>query len=198
MAHKSRIIRILCSDTSQRRVHLCTGREALVGIHVNPLFFASVLLAWVLIYHVVYSLMVIVRDNSLICWSVGLLGISIVQLEEPPLRQSLAQIVTAALALATSVYISLFVLQPGPIVGLGDSVRVRIVAIVLPVVVIVGSHLLVLLRERHFPLWGEARVLARVQRSVATGGVVFFTPAGRLFVRERFDATPGEFLRMVR
>ena len=169
-----------------------------MGIQVNPLFFASALLAWVVIYHVVYSLIAIVRDGSLICWSVGLLGISIVQLEEPPLRQLLAQVATAALALATTVYVTLFVLQPGPIAGLGSSVRVRAVAIVLPVVVIVGSHLLALLRERHFPLWGEARVLARVQRSLATGGVVIFTPAGRLFVRQRFDATPGEFLRMVR
>ena len=169
-----------------------------MGIHVSPLYFASVLLAWIIIYHVVYALIAIVRDSSLICWSVGLLGISVVQLEEPPLRQMLAQFATAALALATATYISLFVLQPGPISGLGDSLRIRIVAIVLPVVVITGSHLLAVLRERHFPLWGEARVLARVQRSLAKGGVVIFTPAGRLFVRERFDATPGEFLRMVR
>ncbi len=169
-----------------------------MDIMVNPLFFASVLLAWVVVYHVVYSLIAIARDSSLICWSVGLLGISVVQLQEPPLRQLLAQFATAALALATAIYISLFVLQPGPITGLGDSLRVRAVAIVLPVVVIVGSHLLAVLRERHFPLWGEARVLARVQRSVATGGVVIFTQAGRVFVRERFGATPGEFLRMVR
>jgi hypothetical protein len=169
-----------------------------VDIQVNPLYFASILLAWVVIYHVVYTLTAIVRDPSLICWSVGLLGISVVQLEEPPLRQVLAQFAIAALALATAVYVSLFVLQPGPISGLGDSLKLRAVALALPVVVIVGSHLLVMLRERHFPLWGEARVLTRVQRSLATGGVVIFTPAGRIFVRERFDATPGEFLRMVR
>lgn len=169
-----------------------------MGIQVNPLYFASVLLAWVVVYHVVYSLTAIVRNTSLICWSVGLLGISVVQLQEPPLRQFFAQIATAALALATTVYISLFVLQPGPITGLGESFKARTVALFVPVVVIVGSHLIAILRERHFPLWGEARVLARVQRSLATGGVVIFTPAGRLFVRERFDATPGEFLRMVR
>lgn len=169
-----------------------------MGIQVNPLLFASVLLAWVVIYHVVYALIAIVRDSSLICWSVGLLGISVVQLEEPPLRQLLGQFALAALALATSIYVSLFVLQPGPISGLGDSLRVRVVAIALPVLVIVGSHMLAVARERHFPLWGEARVLTRVQRSVATGGVVIFTSAGRHFVRERFDATPGEFLRMVR
>ena len=169
-----------------------------MDIEINPLFFASVLLAWVVVYHVVYSLIAIARDSSLICWSVGLLGISVVQLEEPPLRQVLAQFGAAALALATAVYVSLFVLQPGPIIGLGDSFRVHVVAIALPVVVLIGSHLVAMLRERHFPLWGEARVLARVQRSLATGGVVIFTQAGRMFVRERFDATPGEFLRMVR
>jgi len=169
-----------------------------VSIHVNPLLLASVLLAWVVVYHIVFSLIAIARDSSLICWSVGLLGISVVQLEEPPLRQVLAQFATAALALATAVYFGLFVLQPGPIIGLGDSVRVRAVAIAVPVVVIIGSHLIAVLRERHFPLWGEARVLARVQRSLATGGVVIFTQAGRVFVRERFDVTPGEFLRMVR
>ena len=31
-----------------------------------------------------------------------------------------------------------------------------------------------------------------------TGARVYFTPTGRTFLRERFDATPAEFLRMVR
>ena len=95
-----------------------------MGIQVNPLFFASVLLAWVVVYHVVYSLIAIVRDTSLICWSVGLLGISIVQLEEPPLRQLLAQFATRGVALATRSTLACSCCSLGRSVDWVDSVRV--------------------------------------------------------------------------
>jgi hypothetical protein len=59
-------------------------------------------------------------------------------------------------------------------------------------------RILGLLRERRFPLWGEARVLATIQRTRATGALIFFTTLGKTFLRERFGATPGEFLRTAR
>jgi hypothetical protein len=54
------------------------------------------------------------------------------------------------------------------------------------------------IRARRYPLWGEARVMAQVQRSQATGATIIFTALGRSFLRDRFGVTPGEFTRMVR
>jgi hypothetical protein len=169
-----------------------------VGIEINPLYFVSALVAWVVIYHVVSSFFAIARASSLICWSVGPLGIKVMQLREPPLGQRVAQFVAAAVAMALAVYVSLYVLRPRPIMGLGGSPEERLITVAVPVLLVMAAHFFVVLREHHFPLWGEARVLAHVQRSLATGARVIFTPAGRVFVRERFGATPNEFLRMVR
>jgi hypothetical protein len=74
-----------------------------------------------------------------------------------------------------------------------------VLAVVLvPVAAVTLGRLLGILRDVHLPLWGEARVLARVQRSAVTGALIFFTPAGRTFLHDRFNATPGEFVRMLR
>ncbi len=41
-------------------------------------------------------------------------------------------------------------------------------------------------------------MLTAVQRGLATGARIYFTATGRAYLRERFGATPREFLSMVR
>ncbi|HEX6122265.1 MAG TPA: hypothetical protein VFY89_03850 [Ktedonobacterales bacterium] len=174
------------------------GEEAFVGIQINALYLVPVVFAWLLVSHIVYWLVAVVRDESLVAWSVGPLGINVVALRRPPARLIAAQLGCAALAVALAAYISLFVLDPGPISGLARSLPVIAAAVAIPVVVLTFGRLLGILREVRVPLWGEARVLARVQRSAVTGALIFFTPTGRSFLRDRFNATPGEFVRMLR
>lgn len=168
------------------------------SVHINLLYFLAVALGWALVYYVVYAATAIARDSSLICWGVGPLGLTVVTLRRPAGRQVALQFVSAGLALACAADVSLFLTHPGPITGLGETVGAELAVIALIVVIASGVRALANLRARRFPLWGEARVLAAVQRGVATGAVLFFTPTGRAFLRERFGATPGEFIQTMR
>ena len=169
-----------------------------MSIHVNPIYLMGVILAWLAVYHLAYALIALARDRSLVCWSIGPLGISPITLREPPARQVLAQLLCAALAVMGASYASLYLLVPPPIAGLQQTLSAQLVAVAIPVALLTLWRLLGILRERRFPLWGEARVLASIQRSRATGALVIFTALGRSFLRERFGATPGEFLRAAR
>lgn len=169
-----------------------------MSVQINFEYLATVVLLWLVVYHLVYWLIALARDPSLVCWSVGVLGITVVPLREPPLSLRLLQLVLASATLAGLVYSTLFLVHPGPIAGLDPTLSGRLVAVLVPVGVMALYRLVQIARERHFPLWGEARVMAAVQRSRATGALIVFTRSGRTFLRERFGATPHEFLRMVR
>jgi hypothetical protein len=169
-----------------------------MSIHINPIYLTIVILAWFAIYHLAYSLIAIARDRSLVCWSIGPLGIQAITMREPSARQVITQLFCAALAVAGTSYASLYLFEPPPIAGLQQTVSAQLVSVTIPVVLLTLWRLLGIVRERRFPLWGEARVLASIQRSRATGALVVFTSMGRSFLRERFGATPGEFLRAAR
>jgi hypothetical protein len=169
-----------------------------VDVHIYPFYLLFVLLVWLLVYHVAFWAVALIRNPSLVCWSLGPFGITIVALRQPSLPRLAAQLVTAAVALGCTDYASLSLLMPAPVVGLGRDTSFRALAIALPIVALSAIHIFGAVRARLHPLWGEARVMSGVQRSVATGAHVYFTPMGRAFLRERFGATPAEFLRMVR
>jgi len=169
-----------------------------VSFQINPEYLATVVLLWLVVYHLVYWLTALTRDPSLVAWSLGPFGLSVVALREPPARQRLLQLALAGLTLAALVYTTLYLVHPGPIAGLDLAPSDRALTVLAPVAALTLWRLLMILRERRFPLWGEARVMAVIQRSRATGAIIFFTRGGRSFLRERFGATPHEFLRMVR
>lgn len=169
-----------------------------MAIHIHLVYFTAIVLLWIAVYHVVYWAVALTRDPALVCWSVGLFGVSVVSLREPPARRVLAQLAVAALALGAISYASLFALQPPPIAGLSQAPRAELLVVAIPVIALTIARGVGVIRERRHPLWGEARVLTSVQRSLATGARIYFTPHGRAYLRERFQATPPEFLRMVR
>jgi hypothetical protein len=169
-----------------------------VSVQINILYLASVVLLWLLVYHVTYWLTETLNDPSLVCWSVGPLGLSAVSLREPRLPRLLWQFLISGLALGAVAYVCLFALRPRPIMGLDQDPASRAVAASVPVIALTLVQLVGVIRARRYPLWGEARVMAQVQRSQATGATIVFTPLGRAFLRDRFGATPGEFTRMVR
>jgi hypothetical protein len=169
-----------------------------MSIHINPIYLTVVILAWFAVYHLAYALIAIARDRSLVCWSIGPLGITAITLREPPASQVIGQLLCAALAVAGTSYASLYLLAPPPIAGLQQTISAQLVAVAIPVALLTLWRLRGIVFERRFPLWGEARVLASIQRSRATGALVVFTAKGRNFLRERFGATPGELLRTAR
>lgn len=169
-----------------------------MDLHIHALYLTLLVLVWIASYHIAYWLVAVARDQSLVCWSVGPFGVSVVSLRRPPARRVLAQFCVAAAVLAVLSYISLYRLVPPPVAGLSTALLPQLATIAIPVLLITCARLLSVARDHRYPLWGEARVLTGVQRCVATGARVYFTPRGRDFLRERFGATPHEFLRMVR
>ncbi len=169
-----------------------------MGFPDSSVLLLPLVMAWLLVYHIVYSLIAVVRDESLVCWSLGPLGVGVVTMHRPPVRQVLAQFACAGLACGLAVYISLFMLVPGLLPGLDRSLNTMAAAVLIPVAVVTLWRLVGMVRAQRLPIWGEARVLALIQRSAATGALIFFTPAGRAFLRERFNVAPGELVRMLR
>ena len=170
----------------------------LLSLHINTAYLIGAALIWLLVYHIVYAVIAIARDPSLICWGVGPFGFTVIGMRRPSLGQALSRLFISGAALGIVAFISLFVAQPAPISGLPRLLPDRLGLIgalvaLATILRVVGS-----LRDWRFPLWGEARVLASVQRSIATGAILFFTPLGRTFLRDRFGATPNEFLQTIR
>ncbi len=167
-------------------------------IRIQPLYLATVIALWIVFYHIVYWGVAIARDRSLVFWSVGPFGVTTASLHEPPAKRVVAQLGVAALALMLLAYINLFLIVPPPIIGLNSRLGSRVAAVIVPALILTAAQAFGLLRERVHPIWGEARVLARAQRSLATGARIYFTRAGRAFLHDRFGITPSEFLHMVR
>lgn len=169
-----------------------------MNIHINPLYLILTTLACLLAYHVAYRLAVILRDPSLVYWGVGPLGMTAVTLRRPRASLRLAQFFYGALAMAGAIYLALFVARPAPVTGLTSDGLTMLVAVVAPVALVTLVTLVAQLPARRYSIWGEARVLSAAQRSLALGSALFFTPLGRAFLHDRFNATPSEFIQIIR
>jgi hypothetical protein len=168
------------------------------GAHINLLYLALVTVGWVVVYHAIYWALAIARNPSLICWGIGPFGLIVIALRKPGAGLQLAQFVAAGLALASVADISLFVVRPGPITGLDQSPLSELSVVAAVVALATSLRVAANVRLWRFPLWGEARVLAIVQRNIARGAILIFTPLGRAFLRERFNTTPNEFIQTMR
>lgn len=169
-----------------------------MGVHLNPIYLVIAAAVWLFVYHVAFRVALILRDSSLVCWGVGPLGMTTVSLRQPRATLSVAQFAYAALAMGSVVYFSLFVLEPSPVVELPHSGAAILVAVVAPVALVTVIALLATAHGRRYPLWGDAGVLSAVQRATALGFVLYFTPLGRAFLHDRFNATPSEFIQTIR
>ena len=130
-----------------------------MNLQIHTLYLAATILLWIAVYYAAYWLVALARDPALVCMSVGPLGVSVISLREPPRGRLLAQLTCAAVAVAGAAYVSLFLVVPPPIGGLDRSLSARLVAVCIPVLAISATRLLSILRDRRYPLWGEARML---------------------------------------
>lgn len=169
-----------------------------MGVHLNPIYLIIAAAAWLLIYRLVYQLALILRDPSLVCWGVGPFGMTTISLRKPRAMLMAAQFFSAALAMGCVVYFSLFVTQPAPVSGLPHTGKAILLTVVAPVALVTLITLLAQARGRRYALWGEARVLSAVQRATTLGALLYFTPLGRAFLHDRFNATPSEFIQTIR
>jgi hypothetical protein len=150
------------------------------------------------VYQIACWLMLLLPRRSLIGWSVGPLGIRAIALGKPARHVLVAQFLAPVLVLAGISYADLYIDHPWALGGLDHRPAARALTTLAALVVGVLLQALRFMGDLRFPIWGDARVLATVQRSRALGGVVLFTARGRAYLSERFGATPREFLLSVR
>lgn len=171
--------------------------EATVAVQVHPLPLAWAVVMWVAVYLLASWLVAMSQHQTLVCWAVGIFGLAAVYLRAPSRALRALQVVVPALLVSAAMYASLYLAQPKPISGLDQQSVARLLLLAGSFALVAAFELLRLFVDLRFPLWGEARVMVLVQRSRALGGLVHFTPAGRKFLRERFGASPREFVRTV-
>ena len=168
-----------------------------MAVQVHPLPMVWAVGVWVATYLLASWLVAMTQRKTLVCWSVGIFGLAVVYLRAPSRAFRAAQVMVPALLVSVACYASLYLARPEPITGLDEHSATRVAVVLGAFAGVAAVELLRLFGDLRFPLWGEARVMALVQRSRALGGLVHFTPAGRQFLRERFGATPREFVRAV-
>lgn len=163
--------------------------------HVHPLPMVWAMVVWGATYLLASWLVAMTQRKMLVCWSVGIFGLMVVYLRAPSLLFRTAQVTIPAMLVSIACYASLYLSRPEPIVGLDQQSAARLLVFCGAFAIVGGLELARVIGDLRFPLWGEARVMALVQRSRALGGLIHFTPAGCRFLRERFGATPREFVR---
>ncbi len=166
-------------------------------MQVHGFFLAWEALVWLAAFQISFWLAALAYRRTLICWSVGPLGITAVYLRRPPRGVVVVQVTVPIVVFACASFIGLYLVQPAPIGGLSQRPLVRVGTTLVALLAAAALQALRFLGDLRFPVWGEARVLACAQRSRALGGIVLFTSLGRTYLRERFGATPREFLLTV-
>ena len=165
---------------------------------INALLYVLWLIVlWLASYQVACWLVALAHRKALVCWSIGPFGVSVVYLREPPPAVLASQVTLPGVAVACASYLGLYALHPLQPASLDLLPLARLGTVLAAGATAAGLQAARVLTDLRFPLWGEARVLACVQRSRALGAMIHFTPAGRAFLRERFGASPREFLRAV-
>jgi hypothetical protein len=165
---------------------------------VYTLFWVVAIVLCLATYQVACWLVALAHERSLVCWSVGLFGVSSVYMRPPSLASRVLEAAFPPMAVAGMSYLAFYVVRPTPLSAVNPGASDRLIAVLVAVALAVGLRGVHLYGDLRFPIWGEARLLALIDRSRTLGALVHFTPAGRRFLRERFDTTPGDFLREAR
>lgn len=166
-------------------------------IQVHPLSLLALLVLGLLTMQALALLLAPTPGRSLLAWSVGVLGISAIYLRKPNAALRFLQLFLPLAGMASVIY-GVLTVQPLPVTGLADGPTTHRLLDATLALVLSLPRLLGALHELRFPLWGEARMIDRVARGQTLGTNFYFTAAGRVYLRDRFGASPDEFLRIVR
>jgi hypothetical protein len=134
------------------------------------------------------------RNDPLIGWSIGPLGISTLFLCEPSARFILFSTLFPTLISACILYFGLFTNLPSPLLLPHNGLLILAVLLIGILITSLGDWLSAL-RDLRYPLWGEARILRNIQLLRASWASIHFTSFGHSYLREHFDSNPSELLR---
>ncbi len=164
-------------------------------IHVTNLFgLVGFVILWLGLVECTKILSKALRNDPLIGWAVGPLGISTLFLCEPSPRFILLSAAFSSLVSGGILYLGLFTGLPTPLL-LPHDVLVIIFVLAFGVVITSLGDWISALRDLRYPLWGEARILRNIQYLRASWALIHFTSFGLSYLREHFGSNPTELLQ---
>ena len=161
-------------------------------VHLLPLL--SLILVWVVAFQVLALMFAQMSRNSLVAWSLSIFGIMAIYLRKPHAVVRLAQLMFPLVGAGMAVF-WLTRIQMALISGLPNTKDVNLWIATVETLILGTPRLWGAVAELRYPLWGEARFIDRVARGPHN---IAFTTMGRTYIRERFDTSPEEFVRIVR
>ncbi len=165
------------------------------NIHITNFFgLLGFVILWLGLVECSKILLKAFRNDPLIGWAVGPLGISTLFLCEPSTRFILFNALFTTFVSGVILYLGLFTSLPSPLL-LPHSLLVTLTVLILGVLITSLGDWINALRDLRYPLWGEARVLRNIQYLRASWASIHFTPFGLSYLREHFGSNPTELLR---
>ena len=149
---------------------------------------------WIILVECARILVRLYRNDQLVGWAVGPLGVSTLYLSEPSPVFILFNALFPAVVSAFVLYLGLFTALPSPL-ALPRNPLVEILVITLGVFITSTVDFLDALRDLRYPLWGEARILRNIQLLSASWASIHFTPFGLSYLREHFGSSPTDLLQ---
>ncbi len=167
----------------------------IASLHVTSIpGLVGFVLLWFVLVECARMLVRVLRNEPLIGWAVGPLGVSTLYLSEPSPLFILFSVLLPAGVSAFVLYVGLFTSLPSPTV-LPHTALVEILVVVGGVILTSTGDFVDALRDLRYPLWGEARILRSIQLLRASWATIHFTPFGLSYLRDHFDSNPTDILR---
>ena len=152
------------------------------------------LLIWIILVECARILVRAYRNDPLLGWAVGPLGVSTLYLSEPSPVFILFNALFPAVVSAFVLYLGLFSALPSPLALPGNPL-VEILVITIWALITSTVDFLDALRDLRYPLWGEARILRSIQLLRASWASIHFTPFGLSYLRGHFGSNPADLLQ---
>lgn len=165
------------------------------NIHITNVFgLLGFVVLWLGLVECARILLKALRNDPLIGWAVGPLGITTLFLCEPSARFILFNAFVPAIISGGILYLGLFTGLPSPLL-LPHNLPVAMVILGLGVLITSLGDWINALRDLRYPLWGEARILRNIQNLRASWALIHFTSFGLSYLREHFGSNPTDLLR---
>jgi hypothetical protein len=167
----------------------------LASIHVTSIpGLVTYVLLWIFLVECARILVRALRNDPLVGWAVGPLGVSTLYLSEPSPVYILFNALFPAVVSAFVLYLGLFTALPSPL-ALPSNPLVGVLVITIGVLLTSTGDFLDAMRDLRYPLWGEARILRSIQLLRASWATIHFTQFGLSYLREHFGSNPTDLLQ---
>ncbi len=169
--------------------------DTIASIHVTsvPRLVGFVVL-WIILFGCARMLGAVLRNDPLVCWAIGPLGVSTLFLSEPSPVFILFNALFPAVVSGSVLYFGLFTSLLGPI-ALSHNLFFEALVIAAGVLLTSTVDFLDALRDLRYPLWGEARILRSLQILHASKAAIHLSAFGLSYLREHFGSNPTELLQ---